>query len=75
MGAAELRVPRFSRYVLEDCVGDGDRGAGRIHVTSGTDVTLQHFHVATFLTLRNGLVHEMVEVWTGVAEPAGPRPA
>jgi hypothetical protein len=56
--------PGFDHLVLEDCVATDDRAAGRAHVTGYVDDTLQHFEVATFITLRDGLIVEMTEVWT-----------
>lgn len=62
--------PGFQRFVLEDCVGEGDRAAGRAHVTSESGGRVQHFEVATFITLRDGVVGDMTEVWTGVDDVA-----
>ncbi|PVG81783.1 hypothetical protein DDE18_17615 [Nocardioides gansuensis] len=68
--------PGFDHFVLEDCVGSDDRAAGRAHVTAYVDEQLQHFEVATFVTLRDGLVADMTEVWTDVDQeaPPGTRP-
>lgn len=68
--------PGFQRFVLEDCLGTKERAAGRAHVTGMSDGELQHFEVATFLTLRDDLILEMTEVWTSVGEaiPEGTRP-
>jgi len=68
--------PGFQRFVLEDCVGDGDRAAGRAHVTGESEGQLQHFEVATFITVREGVIRDMTEVWTGVDEvaPVSTRP-
>ena len=62
--------------MLEDCVSDGDRAAGRAHVTGESDGHVQHFEVATFITLREGVIGDMTEVWTDVEEvaPIGTRP-
>lgn len=69
--------PGFDRLILEDCIGAEARAAGRSHVTGYRDGELQHFEVATFITLREGLIADMTEVWTDVNEvaPAGTRPA
>ena len=69
--------PGFDRLILEDCVGAEVRAAGRSHVTGYRDGEIQHFEVATFITLREGLIADMTEVWTDVNEvaPAGTRPA
>lgn len=69
--------PGFESFLLEDCVGDGDRAAGRAHVTGVRQGgQLQHFEVATFLMLRDGLIVDMTEVWTDVDQraPGGTRP-
>ncbi|MBM7785268.1 nuclear transport factor 2 family protein [Tenggerimyces flavus] len=62
--------PGFQRFVLEDCVGTEDRAVGRAHVTGMTDGELQHFEVATFLTVRDDLIIDMTEVWADVINPA-----
>lgn len=69
--------PDFDRFVLADRVGSGDRAASRAHVTGWAGTELNHFEVATFITSRDGLITEMTEVWTDVAQtpPAGTRPA
>ena len=69
--------PGFDRLVLEDCIGTEDRAAGRSHVTGRSGDEIQHFEVATFISLRDGLIAEMTEVWTDVNEvaPPGTRPA
>lgn len=68
--------PGFQRFVLEDCVGDDDRAAARSHVTAGGGGHVQHFEVATFITVRAGLIAEMTEVWADVEQcaPQGTRP-
>jgi hypothetical protein len=68
--------PGFQNFRLLDCVADRERAAGRAHVTGLADGELQHFEVATFLTVRDGLVVDMTEVWTDVdlTPPAGTRP-
>ena len=68
--------PGFDHLVLEDCIGTELRAAGRSHVTGYSGETLQHFEVATFITLRDGLIADMTEVWTDVnaLPPPGTRP-
>jgi hypothetical protein len=68
--------PGFQHFVLEDCVGSGDRAAGRAHVTGMADGQLQHFGVASFVTVRDGLIAELTEVWTDIGRlpPEGHRP-
>lgn len=63
--------PGFQHMRLEDLVADGDRGVLRAEVIgtseAGDDVV---FAVATFVTLRDGLLVELTEVWTDVDQPA-----
>ena len=68
--------PGFQHFILRDCVADGDRAAGRFHVTALGEKGLQHFEVASFITVRDELIVNMIEVWTDVDEvaPAGTRP-
>lgn len=68
--------PGFGRMVLEDVIGDGDRAAARAHVTGVVDGAEAHFEVAMFLTVRDGLVTDLVEVWADCASepPPGSRP-
>lgn len=65
--------PGFQRLVLEDLVAHGDRGVLRARVIgtsdSGEDLV---FAVASFATLRDGLLVELTEVWTDVDQPAPP---
>lgn len=67
--------PGFERFVLEECVGSGQRAAGRAHVTAVADEQVQHFGVATFITVHDELITEMTEVWTdmNLAAPEGAR--
>ena len=70
--------PGFQRFVLEDVVATPDRAVGRGRVTgTGADGTEQVFAVASFLTVRDGLVGELTEVWTEVGQDPEPgtRPA
>ena len=69
--------PGFDHLVLEDLVGSETRAVGRCHVTGHVDNQLAHFEVATFITVRDGLISEMTEVWTDVAQtsPVGARPS
>ena len=68
--------PGFDRFVLEDCVGDGNRAVSRAHVTAVSGDKVQRFQVASFITVREGLIAEMTEVWTDVEQdtPEGARP-
>ncbi|NPD05543.1 HIT domain-containing protein [Nocardioides sp. zg-1308] len=72
--------PGFQRLHLEDLVADGDRGdrgvlRARVVGTSGTGGELV-FAVASFATMRDGLLSELTEVWTDVDQqaPEGTRP-
>jgi hypothetical protein len=62
---------------LEDLVAHGDRGVLRARVT-GTDSDGNGvvFAVASFATVRDGLIAELTEVWTDVGQgaPEGTRP-
>lgn len=71
-----VEYPGFQNLVLEDCVGSGDRAAGRAHVTGLSDGRLEHFGVATFVRVRDGLIVEMTEVWTDITSttPGDRRP-
>ncbi|GAA2220562.1 hypothetical protein GCM10010413_09790 [Promicromonospora sukumoe] len=73
-GATWVRLnaeyPGFEHFRLEDCVVEGDRAVGRAHVTGVVDGVVQHFEVATFITVRDGLIVEMTEVWTDVDQVA-----
>lgn len=68
--------PGFDRLVLEDMIGGGHRAAARCHVTGHSDGELVHFEVATFVSVRDDKIADMVEVWTDVAQtpPEGTRP-
>jgi hypothetical protein len=69
--------PGFQRMHLEDLVADGDRGVLRATVVGkADDGSDQVFAVASFATVRDDLLIELVEVWTDVDQepPAGTRP-
>ncbi|MCW2736936.1 nuclear transport factor 2 family protein [Nocardioides sp.] len=63
--------PGFQRMLLEDLVADGDRGVLRAKVigTSATGDDLV-FSVASFATVRDGLLAELTEVWADVDQRA-----
>ncbi len=64
--------PGFEHFTLEDVVvGDG-RAAGRATVTSVTGEVTETFAVAMFLTIRGGLIVDLVEVWTDIGVGAAP---
>jgi hypothetical protein len=67
--------PGFDHLLLEDCVATQTRAAGRSHVTGYAGEKLEHFEVATFITVKDGLIAEMTEVWTATSEliPQGTR--
>lgn len=46
-------------------------------MTGYVEGKLQHFEVATFITLKDGLIVEMTELWTDVdaRAPLGTRPS
>ena len=58
--------PGFQGYELVDRVVSGDRAAARAHVTGLVAGRLRHFEVAEFLTAKNGLIADLVEVWAGL---------
>ena len=68
--------PGFDRLILQQITGDGHTAACRSHVTGQGEAGLTHFECATFVTLKDGLVAQMVEVWADVnqAVPGGARP-
>lgn len=65
--------PGFQRLLLEDLVAHDDRGVLRAKVIgtsdAGDDLV---FAVASFATLRDGLLVELTEVWADVDQPAPP---
>lgn len=63
--------------MLQDCVGNDAKAAGRSRVTGYVQGKLRHFEVATFITLQDGLIVEMTELWTDVdaRAPSGTRPS
>ena len=69
--------PGFERMRLDDLVTDADRGVLRATVTAtnpaGGELV---FGVASFATVRDGLLAELTEVWTDVDQqaPEGTRP-
>ncbi|GAA2905248.1 hypothetical protein GCM10017596_01440 [Microbacterium keratanolyticum] len=68
--------PGFEHLRVEEIVGDSDRAACRSHVTGRGREGVDHFECATFVRVRDGLIHEMTEVWTDVSQtaPVGTRP-
>ncbi|UFN44086.1 GNAT family N-acetyltransferase [Nocardioides okcheonensis] len=65
--------PGFQRMHLEDLVVSGERGVVRALVV-GTDADGddEHFAVASFATVRDGLLVELVEVWAEVDQEPPP---
>lgn len=69
--------PGFERMLVEDLVAHGDRGVLRASVVGRSDAgDEQCFAVASFATVRDGLILELTEVWADVdrAPPDGTRP-
>jgi ketosteroid isomerase-like protein len=69
--------PGFQGFHVEELVSDGDRAVLRAKVTgTGSGGEEQVFAVATFATVRDGLLAELTEVWTDVDQqaPDGTRP-
>lgn len=69
--------PGFDHLVIEELIGGGDAAACRSHVTGFSGAGLQHFGCASFAQMRDGLIHELTEVWTDIGQqaPAGTRQA
>ncbi|GAB4070008.1 hypothetical protein GCM10028777_33810 [Angustibacter speluncae] len=64
--------PGAWRFEPVDEVVSGERACALARVSDGDEI----HHVAMFLTLRDGLVGELVEVWAELVEPpADRRPA
>ena len=69
--------PGFERMRLDDLVTDADRGVLRATVTATSPAGGELvFGVASFATVRDGLLAELTEVWTDVDQqaPEGTRP-
>lgn len=69
--------PGFDRLRVEEITGNEDSAACRAHVTGfDAEQELNHFECATFVTVQDGLIHTMTEVWTDVDQtaPADTRP-
>lgn len=68
--------PGFERLRVEELVGASDRAACRSHVTARVQSGSDHFACATFVSLRDGVIDQMTEVWTDVSQsaPTGSRP-
>jgi hypothetical protein len=62
--------PGFQHFRLQDCLGSGDRAAGRAYVTGSNQGQPEHFGVATFITARSGRIVDMAEVWTDITDAA-----
>ncbi|MCF6378673.1 ester cyclase [Nocardioides KLBMP 9356] len=68
--------PGFERMHVDDLVSDGDRGVLRATVIGRDDDGQElRFAVASFATVRDGLVGDLVEVWADVDQepPTGTR--
>lgn len=68
--------PGFEHLVVQDLVGSEGRAVARSHVTGRLDGHVEHFEVATFVSVEDGLITDMTEVWTDVdgTPPEGTRP-
>ncbi len=69
--------PGFQGLVAQDLVAAGERGVLRAEVVgAGADGEEQRFAVASFATVRDGLLVELTEVWADVGQqaPPGTRP-
>ena len=69
--------PGFESMRVEDLVAHGDRAVLRARVTGRSDVgeAIEHA-VASFATVRDGSIADLVEVWSDMdqAAPQGTRP-
>lgn len=68
--------PGFEGLLVEEIVGDAGRAACRSRVTGAGADGPEYFACATFVSVRDGLIDQMTEVWADVAQtaPAGTRP-
>lgn len=69
--------PGFQRMLVEDLVSDGDRGVLLATVIGESAAGEElRFAVASFATVRSGLISELTEVWADVDQtpPEGTRP-
>lgn len=57
--------PGTWRFEWEDVVDGGDRGVGRARVSNEEAV----YYVASFVRVADGLIAELVEVWTDEVKP------
>lgn len=69
--------PGFDRMYLEDLVATPERAVARCRVTGTAETGPQEFAVASFATVRDGQITELVEVWTDLDQsaPAQTRPS
>ena len=65
--------PGFERMHVEDLIADGDRGVLRAKVVGRADTGEELvFAVASFATVRDDLLVELVEVWADVDQQPPP---
>lgn len=62
--------PGFDRLIVEDLVGSVDAAASRALVFGKSDAGPQRFACASFARMRDGLIVELVEVWTDLEQEA-----
>ncbi len=62
--------PGFDRLIVEDLVGSDEAAAARSLVLGDADAGPQRFACASFAHLRDGLIVELVEVWTDLDQEA-----
>ncbi|OAH49406.1 nuclear transport factor 2 family protein [Microbacterium oleivorans] len=69
--------PGFEGLRVEEVLGDQTRAACRSVVTARDDSGVMEFACATFISVRDGLIETMTEVWTEVSQapPPGTRPS
>jgi len=68
--------PGFESLKIEDFVAGPAEAACRSHVTGRSDSGPEHFECASFVSIRDGLIVQLTEVWTDVEQkaPPGTRP-
>lgn len=64
--------PGFDHLKVQQLLGDEAAAACRAHVTGHGEGGLDHFECATFISMKDGLIWEMTEVWADASQQAPP---
>ena len=64
--------PGFEGLRVEEVLGDQTRAACRSVVTARDDSGVMEFACATFISVRDGLIETMTEVWTELSQAPTP---